>query len=92
MINNEWKDSISGKTFPTLNPCNEQKIADVAEGDKVYIYETGFIYTWKSWKTWKSLGISKWSGNIKSGQGIFLLSFFKGVKFLFLQSFDLNFH
>jgi len=35
MINNEWKDSVSGKTFPTLNPCDEQKIADVAEGDKV---------------------------------------------------------
>jgi len=33
-INNEWVDSISGKTFPTLNPCTEEKICDVAEGDK----------------------------------------------------------
>lgn len=33
-INNEWVDSVSGKTFPTLNPCTEEKIADVAEGDK----------------------------------------------------------
>jgi len=37
MINNKWVDSISGKTFPTLNPCNEEKIADVAEGDKADI-------------------------------------------------------
>lgn len=34
-INNEFVDSISGKTFPTLNPTNETKIADVAEADKV---------------------------------------------------------
>jgi acyl-CoA reductase-like NAD-dependent aldehyde dehydrogenase len=28
-------DSASGKTFPTLNPANEKKIADIAEADKV---------------------------------------------------------
>ncbi|XP_076816852.1 aldehyde dehydrogenase, mitochondrial-like [Clavelina lepadiformis] len=33
-INNEWQNSISGKTFPTLNPSNEEKICDVQEGDK----------------------------------------------------------
>ncbi|RZC35455.1 retinal dehydrogenase 1, partial [Asbolus verrucosus] len=33
-INNEFVDSVSGKTFPTLNPTNGQKIVDVAEGDK----------------------------------------------------------
>ena len=33
-INNEWVDSASGKTFPTINPCNGEKICDVAEGDK----------------------------------------------------------
>ena len=33
-INNEWKDAASGKTFPTTNPCNGDKISDVAEGDK----------------------------------------------------------
>ena len=37
-INNEWVDSVSGKTFPTYNPANGKKIADIAEGDKV-IYE-----------------------------------------------------
>lgn len=35
MINNKWVDAVSGKTFPTLNPCTEGKIADIAEGDKV---------------------------------------------------------
>jgi hypothetical protein len=34
-INNEFVDSASGKTFPTLNPSNEKKIADIAEADKV---------------------------------------------------------
>ncbi|XP_070570119.1 aldehyde dehydrogenase, mitochondrial-like [Ptychodera flava] len=33
-INNEWHDSVSGKTFPTLNPTTGEKICDVAEGDK----------------------------------------------------------
>jgi hypothetical protein len=28
-------DSASGRTFPTLNPTNEKKIADIAEADKV---------------------------------------------------------
>ncbi|XP_041364561.1 retinal dehydrogenase 2-like [Gigantopelta aegis] len=33
-INNEFVDSVSGKTFPTINPVNGEKIADVQEGDK----------------------------------------------------------
>ncbi|XP_070570093.1 aldehyde dehydrogenase, mitochondrial-like isoform X2 [Ptychodera flava] len=33
-INNEWHDSVSGKTFPTINPATGEKICDVAEGDK----------------------------------------------------------
>ena len=28
-------DSVSGKTFATINPVTEEKICDVAEGDKV---------------------------------------------------------
>lgn len=34
-INNEWRDSVSGKTFPTINPCTGEVICQVAEGDKV---------------------------------------------------------
>ncbi|EDV26544.1 uncharacterized protein TRIADDRAFT_37388 [Trichoplax adhaerens] len=33
-INNEWHDSVSGKTFPTFNPATGEKICDIAEGDK----------------------------------------------------------
>merc|ERR1711981_478289 len=34
-INNEWVDSVSGKTFETLNPATKQVIATVSEGDKL---------------------------------------------------------
>lgn len=33
-INNEWYDSVSGKTFTTINPATGTKICDVQEGDK----------------------------------------------------------
>lgn len=33
-INNEFVNSTSGKTFPVINPVNEDKIADVQEADK----------------------------------------------------------
>jgi len=33
-INNEFVNSVSGKTFPTINPCTGEKIADIQEGDK----------------------------------------------------------
>ncbi|RWS30148.1 retinal dehydrogenase 1-like protein [Leptotrombidium deliense] len=36
-INNEWRNSASGKTFPTVNPTNAEKICDVQEGDKADI-------------------------------------------------------
>ncbi|KAL5004464.1 hypothetical protein ScPMuIL_017920 [Solemya velum] len=33
-INNEFVNSVSGKTFPTINPSTGEKICDVQEGDK----------------------------------------------------------
>jgi len=36
-INNEFVDSVSGKTFETVNPTTEEKIADIQEGDKADI-------------------------------------------------------
>ena len=33
LIGGKWCDSVSGKTFPTLNPATETKIADVAEAE-----------------------------------------------------------
>jgi aldehyde dehydrogenase (NAD+) len=34
LINNKWVDSVSGKTFPTINPSTGQVICQVSEGDK----------------------------------------------------------
>ena len=33
-INNEFRPSISGKVFPTVNPATGEVICEVAEGDK----------------------------------------------------------
>jgi acyl-CoA reductase-like NAD-dependent aldehyde dehydrogenase len=33
-INNEFVNSVSGKTFPSINPSTGEKIADIQEGDK----------------------------------------------------------
>ena len=33
LINGEWVDAASGKTFDTLNPATGEVLADVADGD-----------------------------------------------------------
>lgn len=33
LIDGKWRDSVSGKTFDTVNPATEEVIAQVAEGD-----------------------------------------------------------
>ena len=33
LINNRWVDSVSGKTFETVNPATGDVLANVAEGD-----------------------------------------------------------
>ncbi|KAL1375269.1 hypothetical protein pipiens_017587 [Culex pipiens pipiens] len=33
-INNEWHKSVGKKVFPTLNPANEQVIAEIQQGEK----------------------------------------------------------
>src|SRR5437016_4166194 len=33
LIDGQWRDSRSGKRFPTINPATEDVIAEVAEGD-----------------------------------------------------------
>jgi aldehyde dehydrogenase (NAD+) len=37
LIDGKWRDSVSGKTFSTINPATEEVIAEVAEGDKADI-------------------------------------------------------
>src|SRR6266446_8682425 len=34
LIGGKWLDSVSGKTFPTMNPATGEVICQVAEGDK----------------------------------------------------------
>src|SRR3954469_3698488 len=34
LINNQWVDSVSGKTFQTFNPATGEVLATLAEGDK----------------------------------------------------------
>ena len=34
LIDGNGVNSVSGKTFETLNPCNGEVLANVAEGDK----------------------------------------------------------
>src|SRR5579884_1656371 len=34
LIGGQWRNSVSGKTFPTLNPTTGEAICQVAEGDK----------------------------------------------------------
>src|SRR3954469_25588910 len=34
LINGKWQDSVSGKTFSTVNPATGETICQVAEGDK----------------------------------------------------------
>lgn len=36
-INGKWVDSVSGKTFDTINPATEEVITSIAEGDKADI-------------------------------------------------------
>src|SRR6202035_1575220 len=33
LIDGKWRDSVSGETFATINPANEEVIAQVAEGN-----------------------------------------------------------
>lgn len=37
LINGEWREAVSGKTFQTINPATEELIAEVAEGDEADI-------------------------------------------------------
>jgi aldehyde dehydrogenase (NAD+) len=37
LIGGKWMNSVSGKTFPTIDPTNGETICNVAEGDKADI-------------------------------------------------------
>ncbi|RWS20817.1 aldehyde dehydrogenase X-like protein, partial [Leptotrombidium deliense] len=59
-INNEWRNSVSGKTFPTINPATGEKICDVQEGDKadVDIAVTAARNAFKLGSEWRTMDAS----------------------------------
>ncbi|RDD40374.1 Retinal dehydrogenase 2 [Trichoplax sp. H2] len=60
-INNEWHDSVSGKTFPTFNPATGEKICDIAEGDKadIDLAVAAAKQAFKKGSTWRTMDASK---------------------------------
>jgi len=60
-INNEFVNSVSGKTFPTFNPATEEVIAQVQEGDSADI-DLAVAAARKAFKVgseWRSMDASK---------------------------------
>ncbi|PFX22575.1 Retinal dehydrogenase 1 [Stylophora pistillata] len=60
-INNEYVDSVSGKTFLTLNPVTEEKICEVVEGDKADVDKAVKAATeaFKLGSPWRTMDASK---------------------------------
>jgi len=60
-INNQFVDSISGKTFPTINPATEDVICQVAEGDKadVNVAVKAARKAFKLGSPWRTMDASK---------------------------------
>ncbi len=60
-INNEWVDAASGKKFPVLDPSTEEKIADIAEGDKADIDKAvkAARVAFKKGSEWRTMDASK---------------------------------
>jgi aldehyde dehydrogenase (NAD+) len=54
LLNNEWVDSASGKTFPTINPATGEKIADVAEGDRADV-DKAVKFARKAFQSWRNV-------------------------------------
>uniref|UniRef100_T1JCH5 Aldehyde dehydrogenase domain-containing protein n=1 Tax=Strigamia maritima TaxID=126957 RepID=T1JCH5_STRMM len=59
-INNEWHNSVSGKTFPTINPATGDKICDVQEGDKADVDKAvaAARAAFKRGSTWRTIDAS----------------------------------
>jgi aldehyde dehydrogenase (NAD+) len=51
-INNEWVNSVSGKTFPTVNPATGEVVAQVAEADKADV-DKAVVAARKAFQTWR---------------------------------------
>ena len=60
-INNEWIDAVSGKTFPTFNPSNGEKICEIAEADKADVDRAvaAAKEAFKLGSTWRTMDASE---------------------------------
>jgi len=64
-INNEWEESVSGKTFPTINPATGEVICRVQEGDKADVEKAvkAARAAFKLGSVWRTMDASK-RGNL----------------------------
>jgi len=58
LINNEWVDAVSGKTFPTFNPATGEEIIRVAEADKADV-DKAVLAARKAFQTWRNVNVSE---------------------------------
>jgi aldehyde dehydrogenase (NAD+) len=58
LINNEWVDAVSGKTFATTNPATGEVIAQVAEGDKADV-DKAVLAARKAFQSWRNVAPSE---------------------------------
>eukprot|EP00092_Neocalanus_flemingeri_P038790 GFUD01042233.1.p1 GENE.GFUD01042233.1~~GFUD01042233.1.p1 ORF type:complete len:493 (+),score=173.66 GFUD01042233.1:96-1574(+) len=60
-INNEWEDSVSGKSFPTINPATGEVICEVQEGDKADVEKAvkAARDAFKLGSAWRTMDASK---------------------------------
>lgn len=58
LINNEWVDAVSGKTFPTFNPATGEEIVRVAEADKADV-DRAVVAARKAFQTWRNVNVSE---------------------------------
>ncbi|OTF81444.1 hypothetical protein BLA29_007728, partial [Euroglyphus maynei] len=60
-INNEWKNSINGKTFETINPFTEKKLADIQAGEKADIDKAveAAVNAFRLESPWRQMDASK---------------------------------
>jgi len=56
-INNEWVNSISGKTFPVINPATGQEFVRIQEGDKADV-DIAVKVARKTFQTWRNVNPS----------------------------------
>merc|ERR1711935_1050216 len=64
-INNEWVNSVSGKTFTTINPATGEEICKVQEGDKadIELAVTAARQSFELGSTWRTMDASQ-RGNL----------------------------